>query len=213
LTFVLTLDLTTVKVDPIFTRVTSEYFVYISDGGRTQIGNKVNQAHPRSTLCVLTTTMDPSGTSTTATMVMSQRALEVPKLVGQENVFLWRRRVKAALKAREVWAAVAAASTGADNDKAVGLIVASLSDQVLCMLSEEDSAHAMWNELSALYEKRDVGRIILVEEQIFGTKMSQAETAESHIARMNQLFAKLAGAGGNLSDAHKARQMLRSLDG
>jgi len=153
-----------------------------------------------------------SGTSTTATKVMSQQAHEVPKLVGQENVFLWRRRVKAALKAREVWSAVDVASTGADNDKAVGVLVASLSDQVLCMLSEENSAHEMWKELNALYQKKDVGRIILVEEQIFAAKMSPAESAESHIARMNQLFAKLAGAGGTLDDAHKARQMLRSLD-
>eukprot|EP00171_Calliarthron_tuberculosum_P004518 IDg4518t1 len=130
--------------------------------------------------------MSTTGTSAIASKVMGPGAIEVPKLIGQENVFLWRRRAKAALKAREIWAAVTAPSIGADNGKAVGLIIASPSDQVLCMLSEEDSAHAMWNELDGLYATRDAGRVILVEEQIFGAKMAASDSAESRIATMKQ---------------------------
>lgn len=82
--------------------------------------------------------MSSIGTSTAFAKVMGPGAQEVPKLVGKENVFLWRQRAKDALKARKVWAAVSAPVTGADNDKAVGLIIASLSDKVLCMLNEEE---------------------------------------------------------------------------
>ena len=72
------------------------------------------------------------------------------------------------------------------------------------MLNEEDSAYGVWCELERLYSARDDGRVILIEEQICKMKMVEGQTAESHIAAMNKLYGKLAGAGGQASDQIKA---------
>ena len=74
---------------------------------------------------------------------MCPLTLEDPKLVGQDNLFLWLCRLKAALKARGVCCAVETSMVGPEKDKAVGLLTSSLSDQVLCMLEEENSAFGM----------------------------------------------------------------------
>lgn len=152
----------------------------------------------------------PSDISTKGRIAL--RSQEVPKLIGQENVFLWRRRVKTAMKSREIWKAVEQECSGTIHDKVVGIITASISDHVLCMLKEEDSALVMWLELENLYATRDAGRATLGEDRIYHEKMASATTGEGHVANMNKLYSKLVGAGGTITGQHKARQMLCSLD-
>lgn len=139
------------------------------------------------------------------------RFQEVSGLSGQENIFLWRRSVKATLKSRHIWMKVELERTGPSNDKAVGIFNVSLSDHVLSMLKEEDSACLMWTKLDSNYAVRDAGRLSNVEDQSFRANMTTSRTAEFHIAKVNKFFSKLAGAGGTVTESHKGRKLLRSL--
>ena len=152
--------------------------------------------------------------SSAASKVMSlsgSREPTLPTLNGAGDLQLWRRKVKAALRARQLWTVVLEKTDGPENDAAAGVLISTLSPSVLHLVTSDDYASEIWNEVLELFAKDSAPRMVATYCRLANLRITSSEDLPKALSRFREMVAQNASAGGSLDATHQACILLNSL--
>ena len=157
-------------------------------------------------------TFSDSSVSKVISLSSSAREPTLPVLTGSNNLQVWQRRVKATLRARQLWGAVSTKSEGPENDAAAGTIISTVDTCVLHLISSDDYAYDIWNELETLFARNSVTRQVTSFCQLASLKMRSSEDAAKFVSKFRELVSQYLASGGKLSQDQQACFLLNSLN-
>ena len=147
----------------------------------------------------------PSSTATKVMGPVGERAPSLPRLEGPTNFVIWERRVKLCLRANGLWDACMAQTVGSNNDLACGLIVSTLSDNVLSLVTIEDTdyAYLLWNSISKLYGQVNPTRQVTTLRALTNLRMVENANVTDFISSFRNLVSAYLASGGSLTRPRK----------
>lgn len=139
------------------------------------------------------------------------REPHLPVLTGANNFLMWQRRLKASLRSRQCWEVVTTKSEGPENDAAAGTLISTLDSHVLHLVSNDESAYDIWEELRTLYSKHSVQRQITTFHRLAGLKMKASDNATKFISKFRETTNQYVAAGGELPAEQQSMFLLHAL--
>lgn len=150
--------------------------------------------------------------------------LTVDKLTGK-NYSTWKFKIKHWLIAKELWGLIdgSTAEPASEADEAVkaayvkksnqamSIVVLSVSDDLLYLITSCVSPKAAWNALQNHFERDTLTNKLFLKKQYFRTVMREDASIEQHIRYMKELTDKLAAVNSSISEEDQVVTLLGSL--
>jgi hypothetical protein len=97
------------------------------------------------------------------------------------------------------------------NDKAVGTITMAVSPGIQLQLINIDGAKEVWEKLKSLFEIKTESNRLMLKETLFRNKLSEGESVQEYINRMQVTVNQLAAISDPVSDSDQAAYLLFGL--
>ena len=126
--------------------------------------------------------------------------------LSDSNWAIWRKRMKAFLRAKELWDIVngseispASGNEGAltewtkKRNKAVNFLYSSVQSEVFYVIEDvsEDDPAAIWKALEGHFEQRTTSRKLHTLRQLMELKMDENGSVQNHLRRHKEIIADL----------------------
>jgi hypothetical protein len=158
-----------------------------------------------------------------STSISIEKLVSIDKLENSNNYHLWKFKVQLVLEERDLFGVVDGSESNSDNEevkaaewlkkdkKARVTICLALSDSVLTMVRDSQTAKQVWDKLSSVFENKNLVNRLLMKRRFLTIRMNEGEKVQTHLNLVKSMSEQLIAIGVQVSQEDLIMTLLMSL--